>query len=193
MNSVSYDFIGEAAGRLWRWFLLLAEKSSDNTREIERRFERLLEEHSGMIAKICFYFADSNNTFEDLRQDTLLNLWRGYGSFRGESKEITWVYRVCFNTCVTSVRKSGAMRMPSLDEVAEPANMENEEDTLSIEIAQLHYCINMLGLTDKTMVMMQLDGRSYDEIAEVMGMNRNTVATRLRRAKQQLSVIMKKN
>lgn len=155
-------------------------------------FMNLIRHHDALITKICFYFADSNNAFDDLRQDTLLNIWRGLSGFRGDSKEATWIYRICFNTCVSTVKYNSKISMPSLnDKVYDSYDREEEQDDLDERIAVMHRCISMLDPVDRSVVLMQLDGRGYDEIAAVTGMNRNTVATRLRRAKEKLRDMMK--
>lgn len=155
-------------------------------------FMNLIKRHDALITKICFYFADSNNAFDDLRQDTLLNIWKGLSGFRGESKEVTWVYRICFNTCVSTVKSNSKALMPSLNDKAySDFDREDEHDDLDDRIAVMHRCISMLDPVDRSMVLMQLDGRNYEEMAAVTGMNRNTVATRLRRAKEKLRDMMK--
>ena len=151
----------------------------------------MTERYNALITKICFYFASSSSDFDDLRQDVLLNLWRGLQTYRGESSEMTWVYRVCFNTCVSSVRRNSRHTMPSLDEVPE-SNAVAESEGKDDDIQLLHRAISQLPPTDRSMILMQLDGNSYDEIAEVMGMNRNTVATRLKRSRDRLAGIINK-
>ncbi len=149
----------------------------------------LIGRYNALITKVCFYFASNSSDFDDLRQDVLLNLWRGLESFRGESSEMTWVYRVCFNTCVSSVRRNSRHTMPSLDDVPE-SDVVAEPERNDEEIRLLHRAISQLSPTDRSIVLMQLDGNSYDEIAEVMGMNRNTVATRLKRSRDRLARII---
>lgn len=159
---------------------------------LERRFLKLVERNNALITKICFYFASDNVEFDDLRQDVLLNLWRGIRGFRGDSRESTWIYRVSFNTCVSSVKRNRKGSLPSLNgmEVDIPESSE-EDDEREGRIALLHHCISQLDPVDRSIVMMQLDGNSYEEIAEVIGMNRNTVATRLNRARKRISQIFK--
>lgn len=79
--------------------------------------------------------------------------------------------------------------MPSLDDVPE-SDVVAEPERNDEEIRLLHRAISQLSPTDRSIVLMQLDGNSYDEIAEVMGMNRNTVATRLKRSRDRLARII---
>jgi len=179
--------------RGWLRQLMLMATGADTAPDpaAERRFIDLVSRHNALISKICFYFARNNADFDDLRQDVMLNLWRGLETFRGESSEMTWIYRICFNTCVSTARRNARASMPSLDETrmdrcdTDPDNGETE-----MRIALLHRCIGELNPLDRSMVMMRLDGRSYEEIAEVAGMPRNTVATRLRRSRQKVADLM---
>lgn len=76
-----------------------------NRAEAERRFMKITSNQGNLVASICLSFAKSKEEFEDLRQDSLINIWRGIENFRGESGISTWVYRITLNTCVSSQRK----------------------------------------------------------------------------------------
>ncbi|MDE5727914.1 MAG: sigma-70 family RNA polymerase sigma factor [Duncaniella sp.] len=181
--------------RGWLRLLMLMATGADTAPDpaAERRFIDLVSRHNALITKICFYFAGSNADFDDLRQDVMLNLWRGLGSFRGESSEMTWVYRVCFNTCVSTAKRNARASMPSLEDMhAERLDTSAGGGETEERIALLHRCIGELNPLDRSMVMMRLDGRAYEEIAEVTGLPRNTVATRLRRSRQRLADLMTK-
>lgn len=173
---------------LARWILLsVSAPGSAPSAADEERFLGMVSRHNSLITKICFFFASNTNDFDDLRQDVLLNLWRGLSGFRGESSEVTWIYRICFNTCVSTVRRNARATMPSLDDGRiGQCDVADEESTADAEISLLHKCIGRLTPIDRSMVMMQLDGRTYEEIADVVGVPRNTVATRLRRARLKL-------
>ena len=72
-------------------------------KEIE--FSRLVKEHKDTIYTVCYMFSQDKDEVNDLFQDVLINLWKGYGSFRGESKLDTWIWRVSLNTCISADRK----------------------------------------------------------------------------------------
>lgn len=181
--------------RCWLRQLMLMATGADTAPDpaAERRFIDLVSRHNALITKICFYFARNNADFDDLRQDVMLNIWRGLGSFRGESSETTWIYRICFNTCVSTAKRNARASMPSLEEThAERYGASAEDVETEERIALLHRCIGELNPLDRSMVMMRLDDRAYEEIAEVTGLPRNTVATRLRRSRQKLAGLMAK-
>lgn len=74
--------------------------------EYNRRFTDMVRRHEKIIFSVCFFYATSNIPFDDLRQEVLISLFKSYRSFKGQSAESTWIYRVCINTCLLSLRKS---------------------------------------------------------------------------------------
>lgn len=150
--------------------------------EAERRFLEISRSQSNLIASICLSFAGDREEFEDLRQDTLLNIWRGIGSFRSQCSISTWVYRVALNTCVSSQRKR-----KSVDRRQEAFTEFYRElfDTSSVEEVEryelMYRLIARLPPLDKSVLLMWLDDSPYEEIARVTGMSRNAVASRLKR------------
>ncbi|MCC8175230.1 MAG: sigma-70 family RNA polymerase sigma factor [Bacteroidales bacterium] len=154
------------------------------TNEKESRFLRLIEDNRRLVSKVCFMYAVDSAHFDDLYQETMLNLWRGLDTFRGDSAPSTWIYRMAINTCLTDFRRlknrPSAMPAEALPELNDPLSDRPEQ------LREMYRLIGQLGEVDKAIVMMWLDELSYDEIAEATGFPRNTVATRLRRAKARL-------
>lgn len=153
----------------------------------EARFLSLIRQEESTISAICFSYSCSIAEYDDLRQDALLNIWRGMAGFKGESSPRTWIYRVVLNSCVSTIRKQmrHSRESESLDKLYDLVSDEPSEDRERIEM--LHRLISKLNPEDKAMILMWLDEASYDDISAVMGLPRNTVATRLRRIKEKLS------
>ncbi len=159
--------------------------SRHDTSALEAEFARLLDRYAETINGICYSFAGRDSEFDDLRQDALVNLWRGLPSFRAESDLRTWVYRVTLNSCV-SVYRRGAFARSSLPLEAAPDPPDSSADDME-RARWVRSLVARLPADDRSIMLMWLDELPYEEIAEVMGMNRNTVASRLRRIKQKLS------
>lgn len=68
--------------------------------EERRQFDAVVRRYEPTITKLCYFYAENAAEVADMRQDTLLNMWRGWQTFRGDSERATWVHRVCLNTCV---------------------------------------------------------------------------------------------
>ena len=151
-------------------------------KEIE--FSRLVKEHKDTIYTVCYMFSQDKDEVNDLFQDVLINLWKGYGSFRGESKLDTWIWRVSLNTCISADRKKkkAGQRVP-LDSEADFV-ADNERD--NSQVRQLHARISRLGLVDRAIVLLWLENLSYDEIGAIVGISAKNVSVKLVRIRQQL-------
>ena len=150
----------------------------------EELFAQLVREHKSTIYTVCYMFSQDEDEVNDLFQETLINMWKGIGSFREESKVSTWIYRVALNTCLLQERKKKkeVKKVPLSMEV----NFYEDNDANSTQVRQLHQRIGRLGLVDRALVMMWLEGMSYDEIGAVMGISPQNVGVKLFRIKEQL-------
>lgn len=164
-------------------------QTDSRSRESETRFTQIISNHGGIINRICYSFADNTDDFNDLRQDVLVNLWRGMDSFRGESSIVTWIYRVALNTCVTAARKQATRKEQPLTGIIEPTE---DSDCENDRVIQLYEMIASLPLEDRALILLWLDEVPYEEIAEVMGYPRNTVAVKLHRIREKLKSNFKK-
>lgn len=154
----------------------------------EAYFLELTERYGQLVSRICLSYADSGDDFEDLRQDVWINVWKSLDGFRADSSIDTWIYRVTLNTCVSCLRKRKRSVLTSpIDGIfPEPAD-DVESDSLRERIRILHGLISRLSPLDKAIMTMHLDDRSNAEIAEVTGLTKGNVATRLSRIKNRLS------
>lgn len=158
--------------------------------DAEVRFMQIVSTHSGIINRICYSYARNPEDFDDLRQDVLITLWRGLDSFRGDSSVITWIYRVAINTCVSAARRNSSRKDTyPLAGIIEPYE---EEDTESDRVIMLHEMIAALPPEERALILMWLDEIPYEEIAEVMGYPRNTVAVKLHRIREKLKTNFQK-
>ena len=73
--------------------------------EQEKEFVEMIQKHSQIIYKVATFYVDQTQTLDDLYQETVLNLWKAFPNFRGESAASTWVYRIALNTCVSFFRR----------------------------------------------------------------------------------------
>ena len=156
------------------------KKSENND---NRDFQRIVMEQKSTIYSVCYMYATSKEEADDLFQETLVNLWQGFDSFRGDSSIRSWVYRISLNTCLTQKRKKRIKTVP-LDispEVFSDTTPEGRNNIL------LHQRITRLEPFDRAIILLWLDEYSYDEIADTLGLKRNTVAVKIHRIKDKLS------
>lgn len=141
----------------------------------------MIRKNEGIIYKVTSFYTDKEHPIGDLYQEVVLNLWKAYPSFRGESKYSTWIYRIALNTCVSFYRRSkkGIVYVDiSMDIPELPDNND--------QIKELYNLINKLGKIERGLVLLYLDDKPYKEIAEIMGLTVTNVATRLSRIKDKL-------
>ncbi len=151
-------------------------------------FLELTERYDQLVNRICLSYADCSEDFEDLRQDVWINVWKSLDGFREDSSLDTWIYRITLNTCVSCLRKRkrNVLTSPIDGIFPEPAD-DDSYDLFRERLRVLHRLISRLSPLDKAIMTMHLDDRSNAEIAEVTGLTKGNVATRLSRIKTRLS------
>jgi len=150
----------------------------------QQHFVSLIEQNKALIYKFCYMYANEADTPQDLFQEVIINLWKGYPTFRGDCKVQTWIYRIALNTCVTFMRKSGSR--PKTTALSEDLIVYDDATDVS-QIKELYTLINRLNEIEKAIVLLYLEERSYDEIAQIVGITRNNVGVRINRIKEKLS------
>lgn len=153
----------------------------------EREFASIIQEHSKIINKVCYFYASDKIPFEDLRQEIYVNIWLGLNKFRGESKLSTWIYRVAVNSALMNLRSS-KQRIDIVPLNLEIINATTEtDDTQRENLQTILALIKRLEDFEKAIILLWLDDYSYDEISEILGLKRNTVAVKIHRIKQKIS------
>ncbi len=159
-----------------------------NTSDYNKSFTAMVGRHEKIIFSVCFFYATKDIPFEDLRQEVLVSLFKGYRNYRQECSEATWVYKVCINTCLFSLRKlTPKIKTISFDELPAVHFQDDNNNELKEKLEWLYSVIAQLNPVEKALILMWLDELSYEEIASNMGIPRNTVASRLYRIKEKLS------
>lgn len=149
----------------------------------EQEFEKMVREHRGTIYTVCYMFSNDQDEVADLFQEILINLWKGSGTFRGDSALSSWIWKVSFNTCISYDRK----KKRGLDTV--PLSMDidlfNTQADDTRQIGLLRDCIRRLGAFDRAIVLLWLEDMSYEEIGQIVGITSNNVSVRLVRIKKE--------
>ena len=150
---------------------------------LETKFAQTIAAHKGTIYTVCYMFSNDADEVNDLFQEVLVHLWKGFSSFEHRSDIRTWIYRVSLNTCISLDRRK---RRSSAVALNMDINLfeDNDEDTLQVK--QLHRRISKLKLIDKAIVLLWLEELSYEEIGQIVGITAKNVSVRLFRIKEQL-------
>ena len=147
-------------------------------------FARTVREHKGTIYTVCYMFSKDEEEVADLFQDILVNLWKGFAKFRGESSVRTWIYRVSLNTCISAERKK--KRKGETVPLDMDINLFDDSVEDLKQIRMLQNRISRLGPFDRAIVLLWLENLSYDEIGAIVGITAKNVSVRLFRIKEQL-------
>lgn len=152
----------------------------------EKEFTELLLQHQHIIYKVCLMYAQDKEDIADLYQETVYNLWKSYATFENRSSFSTWLYRVALNTCISDLRrrKHHAYVPLQLADIDLPDN-----DPQAEMLNTLYSLVRCLNKLDRMYIVLWLDEKTYDEIAEIVGTNRNQVAVRLHRIKEKLKTM----
>lgn len=156
----------------------------------EREFSQLIKDNQGLIIKVSRLYTNDPEDEQDLFQEIVLQLWRSYDSFKGQSKVSTWMYRVALNTAITLFRKK--TKSPLTNELAEhhfEIVLENDEEKQH-QIALLYKVIKQLPKMERAIVMMYLDDLPYKEIAETLGISEGNARVKMNRLKKTLKELM---
>ncbi|MGC1391816.1 MAG: RNA polymerase sigma factor [Bacteroidales bacterium] len=154
--------------------------------KLQTDFIELIENNKKMIYKVSHMYCDSTIDKKDLFQDIISNLWISYPTFQNKSKISTWIYKVSLNTAITWFRDY-TKQSRSIEYTNLIPNLEDEADNTTHELYdQLYSAINSLGKIDRAVILLLLDEYSYEEIAEIIGISRTNVATKISRIKLRL-------
>lgn len=158
---------------------------------MEKDFLQIIQKNQGIIHKVCSMYCDVEEDRKDLFQEIVAQLWKSYPSFRKESKFSTWMYRVALNTAITTFKKD--KRRPEQKGLSyENAQIaeENYDTETEENIKILNHAVAQLTGIEKSIVLLFLENKKYEEIAEITGITQNYVRVKMNRIKKKLKKLM---
>ena len=159
----------------------------------EEEFLKIFEANVGIVIKIAKAYTNTTYDREDMINDIVLELWRSFDTFKGQSAVSTWIYRVALNVSMNYQRKkkkrdslftfwSNSKQFEGLCWLTE------QDDTPETEL--LYRSIDMLDAINKAIILLYLDGKTHEEIAHITGISKTNVGTRIGRIKEQIKKII---
>ena len=133
--------------------------------KLEAQFHELVKAHKSTIYSVCYMFSSDPDEVNDLFQDSLINIWKGLGSYAGQSSLKTWLWRITLNTCISAGRKKKLKKVPLDMNV----NLFEDRDAQSRQVK-----------------LLRLENISYEEIGQIVGISTKNVSIRLFRIREQL-------
>ena len=175
---------------------LFVEQAQDGDADA---FAWLVEQYSGRIFAACFSFLGNRQDAEDCAQDAFVKAYRALKDYGFLSSFYTWIYRIAVNTCLDFRRKSARQPTLSLDETIETDDGQGvflvaDHAPLPDELAESNELRRLIRsefaalppMMRQILVLRDLEGLSYRELAELLDLSEGTVKSRLARARQQL-------
>ena len=158
---------------------------------LERQFAQTVAEHKSTIYTVCYMFSQDADEVNDLFQEVLVNLWKGFESFEHRSDIKTWIYRVALNTCISIDRKKKKVstilqRRQATARLTMDINLFEDRDEDTRQVDMLHKRISKLQPFDRAIVLLWLENLSYEEIGQIVGITAKNVSVRLYRIREQL-------
>lgn len=160
--------------------------------EAEKQFEAYIKQNELLLYKICRIYAFTVADRQDLFQEIVIQLWKAFPKFKGESKFSTWLYRVGINTAITGLRKKKDP-VSFYEAAALPVHLTDDNSGREEEEKwqQLSYAIEQLSPVEKSIVLLYLEEKSYDEMEDILGINQGTLRVKMNRIKEKLRQLTK--
>lgn len=158
---------------------------------VKEEFIELVNQHKGILHKICNIYFNFDPDKEDYYQEMLIRLWKSFPGFKNQSEFSTWLYRVALNTAIDIIRKKN-IRPKHTELSKEEYNIpENEYNAGSDKKEVLYQAINHLSDVEKAIILLYLEDYSYKEIAEIIGISESNTGVKINRIKNQLIKTLK--
>lgn len=150
-------------------------------------FVHIIQENEGVIYKIVRAYAHDIEQQKDLYQEVVYQLWKSFDQYRGDARVSTWIYRVALNSSITFLNK-GKRKPKTVELKFEHDMIMNTEvnQDLELQMIQLYQYIRSLNLIDRGIILLYLEGTSYEAIGEIMGFSASNIGTRLGRIKDKM-------
>ncbi len=150
--------------------------------QLNNEYVGLIQENEGIIHKVIGLYVDDKEDRKDLFQEILLQAWKSYKNFKGQSKFSTWLYKVALNTALTFHKKESRQK--------ELVNQESVQTTTHHEQREnhemLYTLIKQINEVDRMLITLHLDGYKNTEIADIAGVTTNHVNVKIDRIKSKL-------
>ncbi len=154
--------------------------------EKEIAFVKVIQDSEGIIYKIARTYTKTDDDRNDLYQEIVYQLWKSFHTFKGNSQISTWIYRVALNTSISQWRKEKkhGQKVDLNNLFLKQPEAYNAE--LDHRMTMVYAQIDQLNKIEKGIILMLLEGKKYEEIAEITGFSASNVGTRISRIKAKM-------
>jgi RNA polymerase sigma-70 factor (ECF subfamily) len=149
----------------------------------KRNFVGIIDANQGIIKSLCKAYYMRRDDQKDAFQDIILQLWKSFGTFRGESEIGTWIYRVSINTILAKLRKE---KNKIITESIDTSELSVSTAMADGDLELLDIVIHSLKDLDKAIVILYLEGYKNKEISQILNLTPTNVSTKLNRVRTEL-------
>ena len=156
--------------------------------QLSEDFVTTLENNKGIIYKIANSYCKDLDDRQDLIQEITIQLWKSFDKYNGTAKFSTWMYRIALNTAISFYRKDNRRKgfhIP-LSETVIQTTSEVLHDEKEVSLGLLEKFIKELNELDRALMILYLEEKSQNEIAEIVGITVSNVSTKIGRIKERL-------
>lgn len=157
----------------------------------EQLFTTLINENKDKLFRICCYYVSDSESRKDLYQEALVNIWKGFKTYRGEASYLTWMLRITVNTALKFISRERSRRQKGIQYAVEQQHSSLDSGNNMEQLNLLQKGINQLPLVDMIIVSLFLEETNSKEIAKITGLTDSNVRVRIHRAKAQLKQLIK--
>ncbi|MEO1054223.1 MAG: RNA polymerase sigma factor [Bacteroidota bacterium] len=143
-----------------------------------------------IIIKICRAYTNTQEDFEDYYQEVCLQIWRSSDSFKQQSEWSTWIYRLSLNVCMTLLKKKKSRSQYFASDALPDELTEDSRAFADESLEHLYHAIRQLSEVDRGVILLYLEEKSYQEIADIIGTNANNIGVRIKRIKERLKKLL---
>jgi RNA polymerase sigma factor (sigma-70 family) len=161
--------------------------------DLEQRFAAFMKTEGAALTRLAASYARGSDDRDDLFQDIAVAIWQALPRFRGECSERTFLFRIAHNRGIAYITRRGPRAIESGEELELRDGRPDPEQSLSIEQERqrLLDAILKLPVAYRQVVTLALEGMSYAEIGDVLGIAESNAGARLTRARQMLRAWLK--
>ncbi len=146
--------------------------------------------HIGIIVKICRAYTHNEEDYNDYFQEVCLQIWKSRDNFQNKSKWSTWIYRISLNVCLSLHRKEKKIQFNSSDDLSNIIDTNDKADFHDENLKVLYWAIKQLSEVDRAIILLYLEEKAYQEIAEIIGKDSNYIGVKINRIKERLKKLL---
>ncbi len=143
-------------------------------------FLTLVKNNQGIINSLCNCYYKQIQDRNDIRQEIVLQLWKAFPNYRGDSKAGTWIYRISLNTIISHLRKTKLRFQEIPSDYAVAVHYADDDQQL------LSLILDSITAEEKALLILNLEGYNHQEIAGILGISATNASTRFHRLKEKL-------